>query len=105
LTIDNLEHLTGRKINRLHVVGGGGKDKLLNQFTANATGRPVFAGPTECTAIGNILIQSLALGHLKSHAELRSVVRNSFPLVSYQPENESSFAEARKRFAALPVLD
>lgn len=105
LTIDNLEHLTGRKINRLHIVGGGGKDKLLNQFTASATGRPVYAGPMECTAVGNLLIQALALGHIKTHADLRTIVRNTFPLDTYKPENEAAFAEARRRFAALPVLD
>lgn len=105
LTIDNLEKLSGRKINRLHIVGGGAKDKLLNQFTANATGRPVFAGPMECTAVGNLLIQALALGDIKTHADLRTIVRNTFPLEPFKPENESVFAEARRRFAALPVLD
>ena len=62
-----LERLTGKKIEKLHIVGGGSKDATLNQFTANALKIPVLAGPTECTAIGNILIQAIALGHLPSH--------------------------------------
>ncbi len=103
VTLDNLETLTGRKVNHLHIVGGGCKDKLLNQFAANATNRPVLAGPVECTAIGNILIQALAMGDIASHKDLRKVVSDSFPLTTYQPENVAAFAEARKRFTKLPA--
>lgn len=105
VTLENIEKLTGKKINRIHIVGGGSQDKLLNQFTASATGRTVLAGPVECTAIGNILIQSLAMGDIKSHVDLRRTVSDSFPLETFKPANESAFAEARKRFAALPALD
>jgi rhamnulokinase len=72
------ERLIGGKIERLHIVGGGSKDATLNQFTANAVKIPVLAGPTECAALGNILVQAIALGHLESHEAAREVVRNSF---------------------------
>ena len=64
--LDELEETTGETLRTLHIVGGGSKNKLLNQLAANATGRRVLSGPSEATAIGNVLIQSLALGHLGS---------------------------------------
>jgi rhamnulokinase len=82
-----LERLTGKKIERLHIVGGGSKDATLNQFAANALKIPVLAGPTECTALGNILVQAIALGHLPSHAAAREVVRNSFELKTFTPQD------------------
>ena len=108
--VDRLEALTGRRIARLHVVGGGSRNTLLNQFTADALGRPVLAGPAEATAIGNLLLQALALGDLgpaATLADLRQVVRDSFPSVAYDPESEQAetWRAARARFAALPVLD
>ena len=76
--MEELEKVTGRTIARLHIVGGGSQSALLNQFAANATGRPVLAGPIEATALGNVLIQAIALGHLASLGGLREVVRASF---------------------------
>ena len=70
-TMREIETVTGRKLKALHIVGGGGKNELLNQFAANATGVTVHAGPVEATAIGNMLIQALALGHLESHEQLQ----------------------------------
>jgi rhamnulokinase len=80
-----LESATGRQIRTVHIVGGGSQNELLNQMTANATGRVVISGPTEATAIGNLLLQALTLGELKSHAELREVVRRSFPTKTFSP--------------------
>jgi rhamnulokinase len=77
--IDKAEELIGRPITTLHIVGGGTQNRLLNQFAANATGRPVITGPVEATAIGNILLQMLALGQIGSLAEGRALVRKSFP--------------------------
>ena len=85
--LNELEQLTDQKITRLHIVGGGSQSKLLNQFTANATGRTVLAGPVEATAIGNLLIQAMALGDIGSREELRQVVRNSFEIETYEPQN------------------
>jgi rhamnulokinase len=95
------ERLIGRKIARLHVVGGGSKDATLNQFTANALKIPVLAGPTECAALGNILVQAIALGHLESHAAAREVVRNSFALKTFTPQATAQWDAAAARFETL----
>lgn len=95
------ERLTGQKIERLHVVGGGSKDATLNQFTANAVKVPVLAGPTECAALGNILVQAIALGHLESHEAAREVVRNSFELQTFTPQDTAQWDAAAARFEKL----
>ena len=100
-SLDGIESLTGNKIARLHIVGGGSQSRLLNQFTADATGRTVLAGPVEATAIGNLLIQAIALGHLTSLAELRSTVAASFPVETYQPADRPAWEQAYSRFASL----
>jgi rhamnulokinase len=76
-TLKEIEGLTGRKILRLHLVGGGAKNTLLNHFTANALQIPVTIGPSEATSAGNVLVQALALGQLKSLEEARQIVRHS----------------------------
>lgn len=101
ITLRQLEKISGRKISRLHIVGGGSKSDLLNQLAANATQIPVLAGPVEATAIGNLLVQALALGHLKSGADLRRVVRNSFPCKTYQPQQQASWEQALRKFETL----
>jgi rhamnulokinase len=102
-TLDNMEQLIGRPISRLHIVGGGSKDSLLNQLAANATGRTVLAGPVEATACGNVLIQALTLGHLPNLAALRQVVRASFPIRKFDPVRSPEWQQAAGRFAALPL--
>ena len=84
-TLRQLEGLVGRKFERLHIVGGGSRSHLLNQLAADATGLPVITGPVEATAIGNILIQALALGHLESSGHLRRIVEDSFPTQTFLP--------------------
>ena len=69
---------------------------------ANATGRTVIAGPVEGTAIGNVLIQAIALGHLQSLADLRSVVRQSFEVSTYKPQDAEVWQQAYARFQTLP---
>jgi rhamnulokinase len=101
-TIEEIEQVTDKKIKRLHIVGGGTKNMLLNQFAADATMRPVIAGPVEATAIGNVLMQAMALGQLKDHAALRSVVRNSFPVTTHTPTNPDLWEAAYRRFKQLP---
>ena len=96
-----LEQLIGRKLERLHIVGGGSQAALLNQFAANAVQIPVLAGPTECTATGNILIQAIALGHLPSHAAAREVVRNSFAVKTVTPQDARLWDAAAARFEKL----
>jgi rhamnulokinase len=101
VTLRKIERLTGKKIERLHIVGGGSQANTLNQFTANALKIPVIAGPTECAALGNILVQAIALGHLESHAAAREVVRNSFELKTFTPQDSEQWDAAAKRFEKL----
>ncbi|MGQ9631737.1 MAG: rhamnulokinase [bacterium] len=96
--LERLEEVVGHTIPIIHIVGGGVQNKLLCQFTANATGRPAVAGPIEATATGNVMMQALALGHVSSLEEAREVIRNSFDLVTYEPQNRSSWDEAYGRF-------
>jgi rhamnulokinase len=103
VTLRKLERLTGRKIERLHIVGGGSQATTLNQLAANSLKIPVLAGPTECTALGNILVQAIALGHLESHEAAREVVRNSFELKSFTPQDAPAWDTAATRFEKLLV--
>ena len=85
--MEAIEDTTKEPIEVLHIVGGGIQNELLCQFTANATGKKVITGPVEATASGNILMQAKATGQIKSLAEFREIVRNSFELKEYQPQN------------------
>ena len=101
-TLGQVEDLSGRTIRRLHVVGGGSRATLLNQLTADATGRTVVAGPVEATAAGNVLIQAATLGHVADGlAGIRRVVRDSFELATYEPQQPPP-ADVLDRFDALP---
>ncbi len=101
VTLRRTERLIDKKIERLHIVGGGSQSVLLNQFTANALKIPVLAGPTECAALGNILVQAIALGHLESHDAAREVVRNSFELKNFTPQDSAQWDAAAARFEKL----
>ena len=81
--IDQLETITGRKFDTLNILGGGTRDRFFMRLVARTTGRRVLAGPTEATAIGNILAQMIASGDLKNAAEARELVAKSFPLAVY----------------------
>lgn len=96
--------LWGRPIERLHVVGGGSQNRLLNQFTANALQIPVWTGPIEATAIGNVMIQAMALGHVATWAAARHMVKDSFALQSYQASDRAAWEEAYARFERLAGL-
>lgn len=97
--------ILGDAIDCLHIVGGGSRNTLLNQMTANAVGRPVVAGPGEATAIGNLLAQAMALGELDSLDSLRAVVRASFDTREFMPEHAAVWEEAYGRFLALTGLE
>jgi rhamnulokinase len=103
VVLDQLEELTGEAIEVIHIVGGGSRNGLLNQLAANACRRPVIAGPTEATVMGNLLVQAKALGELGTLAELRTVVRESSQLITFEPQPDPSgrWAAARERFAGL----
>ncbi len=85
-TLEKLEEISGKKLTTIHIVGGGTRNRLLSQLTANVTRRPVLTGPVEATILGNILTQAMALGELTSLDDMRQVVRASFPLELYEPQ-------------------
>ena len=93
--------LTSRKVKQLHIVGGGSRNVLLNQFTANACNIEVIAGPAEATALGNVLLQSITLGHLPNLRAARRCVRQSMDVENYKPEEIEKWAEARNRFDSI----
>jgi rhamnulokinase len=101
-TLDDLNAVLGVKHRVLHVVGGGSQNDLLNQFTADACGVPVLAGPVEATAAGNVLTQALATGDIGGLDDLRQVVRNSFDVREFKPGDRSPWDEAYERFRRLP---
>jgi rhamnulokinase len=98
LTLERLEQIVGHRLEVIHVVGGGSQNRLLCQFTADACARPVYAGPVEATALGNLLAQALAGGLCASWAEARELVRAAFPLTSYEPHDTAAWNEACTRF-------
>jgi sugar (pentulose or hexulose) kinase len=98
MTVENLEDLLGNELPVIHMVGGGIKDKMLCRFTANATGRTVFAGPVEATSVGNLMVQARALGEVKNLKEIRQVVKESFPEETYRPQDAEQWNEAYYRF-------
>lgn len=99
--MEGIQGLTGVSYDCIHVVGGGTQNALM-QLTADVTGQTVVAGPVEATAIGNILVQAMALGAVRDRRHLRQVVRKSFDVRSYQPQELSPEGkEARRRFLAL----
>ncbi len=91
--LEAIEDVAENEVEVMHIVGGGIQNELLCQFTANALGRKVVTGPIEATAIGNVLMQAVATGRLKSLAEGRDIVRNSFELKEYQPQNTAAWQE------------
>jgi len=90
---ERIEEITGKAIECLHIVGGGIQNELLCQFAANATGKLVVTGPIEATASGNVLMQAKAAGQIDSLAHARAIVRNSFELKEYQPQDVSLWDE------------
>ena len=96
-----LEELTGETVEVIHVVGGGCQNVLLNQFTADACGKPVIAGPVEATALGNVLIQARAAGSITSLHEIREVVRASSELKTFEPQSQPEWQAAAQRFQQL----
>ena len=86
------------KLEVLHIIGGGSLNKYLNQFTANSTGATVLAGPQECTAIGNIMLQAKAACLVKDIWEMRQIIANSVELVKYEPQDTNTWEAAYNKF-------
>jgi sugar (pentulose or hexulose) kinase len=99
--VEQVSDLSGRSFPVIHITGGGARNELLNQFTANATGRKVIAGPVEATALGNILVQSIAAGQIASHAEGRSLLRRSVETREFDPVDVSLWDQAYDRYTKL----
>jgi rhamnulokinase len=99
--MDTLESLLGKSIDRLHIVGGGGQNALLNQMTADATGKEVIIGPFEATAIGNALTQAIGAGQVRDLAHLRKIVAASFDLQTCRPQARHLYEAQLARFHAL----
>ena len=95
--LQRLEELTGRRMDAIHVVGGGSRNTLLCQWTADACGRPVVAGPVEATAIGNVLVQMIGLGLLGDLSQARAVVRESFEVRTFEPSESGRWEEPYRR--------
>ena len=96
--LGKIRNLAPFPIEKLHVIGGGSKNPLLNQWTANALGIPVVAGPSEATAIGNIMIQAKAAGCVDSHAEMRRIIRESVHLEEFVPDNNEVWEAAYQKY-------
>jgi rhamnulokinase len=95
--IERINTMIPHKIDSLNVVGGGSQNEMLNQFTANVLGIPVFAGPVEATALGNIIIQAIAKGILGNVTDGRRIIADSFPLKYYEPKDFEMWQEAYER--------
>ena len=98
VTLNHLERLTGTSYDEIHVVGGGSRNVLLNQFTAEATARRVVAGPVEATALGNLGMQMLATGAVTSLDEVRKVIAQSYPVQVFEPTEADKWQEPVTRF-------
>ncbi len=96
--VKSIERITGKRIRRLNMVGGGTRNDLLCRFIAGATGLKLLAGPGEATSFGNLLLQAMALGDVGSLKELREIVRNSCALKEYEPEDIGEWEKAYERF-------
>ena len=88
----------GTETRVVHIVGGGSKNVMLNQFTADALGLPVIAGPEDGTAVGNLMVQAMGLGIIKSMKEALPIIKQAFPLKEYKPRDVAAWDKAYERF-------
>jgi len=98
VTLERLEAVTDEPIGRVHIVGGGSRNALLNQLTADATGRPVYTSVVEASAAGNLLCQMIGAGELAGEAEAKRVARDSFETALYAPRDAPAWREKARRF-------
>ena len=99
--LESLEEITARRFTEIRIMGGGSRNRLLNQFTADATGRAVIAGPVEATALGNVAMQMLATGAVGSLAEARAIIEASFPTERFEASAKGGWEEAYRHFRHL----
>ena len=101
MVVEGLEEVSGLSIRQVRVIGGGARNRLLNQLTADATGRAVLAGPVEATALGNIAMQMLATGHVPSLVVARDIIEQSFPPARYEPTRTDRWEAQYERFRGI----
>ncbi len=101
LTLEGIEECTGKKYNKLHVMGGGTKDKLLLKMTADSCNIPVYGGPIEATALGNVAIQLMSAGDIKDIKEARKIIADGENLKLYEPSDRDGWEDAFERFKAV----
>ncbi len=99
--LDQFARILGRRFNVLHIVGGGSRNSLLCQFTANAAGIPVVAGPVEATGAGNVLVQALACGYVGSPTEIRDIIHRSTSLMEYKPKDTLKWQERYGKYLSM----
>lgn len=104
LVLEGLERVTGRNVETIHVIGGGARNHVLCQITADMLGRRVLAGPVEATALGNVLVQARAAGELSSLEEMRSVAAASAETATYEPRDEAAGDDTYARFLQATAL-
>jgi rhamnulokinase len=100
-TLGSLEHLTGRRLSTIRVAGGGCRNRMLCQFTANATNRHVVTGPVEASVLGNVMTQAIATGHIKNFTEGREVITSSIHQSFFEPRTIDVWDDAYHRFQKL----
>jgi rhamnulokinase len=102
--LEQLRRISPNPIEKIHIIGGGARNYLLNRFTANATGLPVIAGPYEATAIGNIIVQAMADGAIDDISQARAIIKQSVNLKTFEPENTQRWNEAYEKYLETVVL-
>jgi len=100
-TFEKLQVVMGRKLGRIHIVGGGSRNELLNRFTAEATGVPVIAGPAEATSLGNIMLQLITLGESGSLQQSREIISRSFNTITFEAGTGRGWEDAYEKFVKL----
>ncbi len=91
IVLEKIEKVSKKNISKLHIVGGGSQNLLLNQLAADATGKQVIAGPVEATALGNIIVQTVAKGKIESYEKAREIISDSFPVKVYEPKDQDKW--------------
>jgi rhamnulokinase len=104
MVLEQLVAVSGRRIDVIHVVGGGARNELLCRLTADLCERAVLAGPVEATALGNVLVQAAALGEVSGLSQMRALVRASEDIVRHEPSAAQPAAETYQRFLAVTGL-
>lgn len=98
---EDISKISGQPTKVVHIVGGGSRNEMLNQFSADAIGMPVVAGPVEATAVGNAMVQALGMGVIKSMHDALPIIRKAFPIKAYKPQNAAGWDSAYHRFERL----